>query len=246
MFEIEGIEIILKNLNRLLYKMEDGKKEKIIAFSEGKLVVRNGRERATISNYSYLNLQTEKKETLLLSDLVNHISEIKVKGEDIKMKSLSRSLKLRYTKGQKKLEEKYGLNIEKELSRLEGLKIISKIKANWLAVLLNSIQIMVNMHGSNHGEKCQPCEKEDETMEHLFKKCKNAKRVIKFEKFSEVKKLNWNDTSVSDKTLRVILLRNFIIWKTRCELVIGGKRKTNQEIEKDIENIFFRQKVNKW
>ncbi len=123
------------------------------------------------------------------------MKSIKVKGDKITLKSLQRKEELRFTKGQKKLEEMYGIKIIEEIGKLESLKLISKVKASWLAVLLNSIQIQVNMHGKDKSKKCQICKMGVEDMEHLFMKCKNAKSIIKLKQFKDIKKKSWCDTS---------------------------------------------------
>ncbi len=196
-FEIEGIEINLKDINGLYYRIGN-EKGKIISWKSNNIIVRIRKERIEIKDYSYLKIETEARTNLLLSDLADHLESIKVKGDKITLKSLQRKEELRFTKGQKKLEEMSGIKIIEEIEKLESLKLISKVKASWLAVLLNSIQIQVNMHGKDKSKKCQICKMGDGDMGHLLMKCKNAKSIIKLKQFKDIKRKSWCDTSDKD------------------------------------------------
>ncbi len=104
----------------------------------------------------------------------------------------------------------------------------------------------MHFRGADRSKKCQICEEEDEDMGHLFERCRNAKRIIKLEALKDIQKKSWCMINEGKREAKLILMRNFLIWKIRCEIVIGKVKRKTREIETELESLLMRQKANNW
>jgi hypothetical protein len=249
-FRYEKMELKFKELNGFYYRTESGS-YKIISSecNENAITIRKGKERVRIESFKFTNLERNGEVSIKLSDILDYISECKIDGREIKIKNLTKSEgNMQLTEGQKRLEATYRINILKQVETLQKIKVISKVKALWLTVLLNSISIEINMHfrGADRSKKCQICEEEDEDMGHLFERCRNAKRIIKLKALKDIQKKSWCMIIEGEREAKLILMRNFLIWKIRCEIVIGKFKRKTKEIETELESLLMRQKANNW
>ena len=64
--------------------------------------------------------------------------------------------------------------------------------------------------------------------------------------FEEVKDMRWFDWHKEEKISELKLIKDFIIWKFRCQKVIGNKNYNKEMIEKESELLVQRHKNAKW
>ena len=133
------------------------------------------------------------------------------------------------------------------LIQLKKIKVIRKIKTVWFKIITNSLPTLSNCHYKDKTEAdalCKLCNKK-ESFQHLFEECILAKKINQCQIFSEIKDTPWHKWE--NNSLKLNFIRTFMIWKIRCDTVIGKKKRSEKSIEKEIEEIILRHKIaNLW
>jgi hypothetical protein len=123
---------------------------------------------------------------------------------------------------------KYNWNLQKMFKTLKKLVIPMKIKNTWYQILHNSIKVMTNVHSQNQTKICQMCKREKEDIPHLLSRCKTTK-------FLQIP--NWSHWPTDRKQLADVLTTHYLIWKTRCEIVIGKNQINKKQILQQLEKM---------
>lgn len=139
------------------------------------------------------------------------------------------------------------VDIEKRLKELKQIKLTNNVKSFHFNLLMNNIMIEKNRYYVNkQNSKCQVCNESDEDFEHLFVKCKIAKIVNKLKVFDSVKSMKWYEWELENKICILKLIKEFIIWKFRCQKIIGKKNYNKELIENESIKLIERHKNAKW
>ena len=105
-------------------------------------------------------------------------------------------------------------DLTKMFNILKRISIPTRIKNTWYQILHNSISVMSNIHSENHTSTCQLCNQEEEDIPHLLSKCNKTK-------FLQIP--NWSIWPTEEIQLANLLTTHYLIWKTRCEAILGDK-----------------------
>jgi hypothetical protein len=143
--------------------------------------------------------------------------------------------------------EKLDVDITKRLKALKHLKITNNVKSFHFNVTMNNIMIEINRHYPNKpNSRCQICKESDEDYEHLLERCKIAKIVNDLTAFENIKTMKWYEWELNGKIIPLKLIKDFIIWKFRCQKVIGKRDYNKEAMEKEALSLIQRHESANW
>ena len=75
-------------------------------------------------------------------------------------------------------------------------------------------------------------------------KCENAKRIGKLKVFEDIKEIKWNRVwEVESKIQKKLMIKSFLIWKSRCDIVLSEIVRSDSALEKMAEELIRKQEV---